>query len=92
MKHLRQIHAKLKPTIEGGSILVIFEPSKGSNERSKTKSFPYCTETDNVQEQAGNLLETNGFTIDSFSWSAKGYIFNCDNWANEFINIKDIKS
>lgn len=91
MKHLRQIHARLKPTLKGGSILVISEPAKGSNERSKSKSFPYCTEIDSVHDQSLHLLLENGFTIDSFSWSANGYIFNCDNWSQNFINIKDIK-
>ena len=89
---LRMIEATYVPcTDEHGSRVKIFEKPRDNSDRMMSKTFGYDHEYNGVQEQAQALLERNGFNIKAISWWRDSYVFLCDNYAEEFIQVADIK-
>lgn len=88
----RQIKVKyLAPTNHNGSRIKIYEPKRYNNDKTQGKIFSYCYKTGDVQEQAFNILKNNGFNIVCKASEFENYIFLCDNWADDFKQIKDLK-
>ena len=58
---------------------------------NESKTFSYCYKTNNVLQQAINILKSNGANIVCRSSITDYYIINIENWGDEFLNIKDLK-
>lgn len=90
--NLRQIKVKfLPPTNDSGSRIKIYEPRRYYEDKVQSKIYSYCYETADVMEQAYKILSSNGFNIICRASEHENYIFLCDNWSNEFINISELK-
>ena len=88
----RMIEAAYVPmTNERGERIKIFERARYSGDRTKSKVFSYDYEYSDVATQALSKLEEAGFNIVCRSSTAGSYVFLCHNWADEYIEIKDIK-
>ena len=69
----------------------IFERARYSGDREKSKVFSYDYEYADVATQALSKLEAAGFNIVCRSSTRGSFVFLCHNWADEYIEIKDIK-
>jgi hypothetical protein len=92
IQNLRQIKVSfLSPTNTLGSRIKIYEPKRYNDEKEQSKIFSYCYETRDVQEQSYKILIANGFNVVCRASDINNYIFLCDNWSENFVQIKDIK-
>ena len=88
----RMIEATYVPmTNERGERIKIFERARYSGDRMKSKVFSYDYEYCDVSTQALSKLEAAGFNIVCRSSTPSSFVFLCHNWADEYIEIKDIK-
>ena len=92
VENLRQIKVKyLAPTNYSGSRIKIYEPKRYYDDKTTSKVYSYDYEIGDVMEQAYQILVNNGFNVVCRASELENYIFLCDNWADEFIKIKDLK-
>ncbi len=90
--NLRMIRAEYYgPTNTRGSRVKIYEPSRDNRSTNEAKFFSYCYATGDIMEQAYQVLKRNGWNVICRASDKNGYVFLCDNWANEFNTIKDLK-
>lgn len=90
--NLRQLKVKyLSPTNYRGARVKIYEPKRFSNGKVESKTFSYCYKTGGISQQAYDILKDNGFNVICRASEYDGVIFLCDNWNENFINIKDLK-
>ena len=89
IENLRQIKVKvLGPTNNRGTRVCIYEPKRGQYEKTKRVYLPYCYRLGNSQEQALEYLLEKGFNVVSRASELENYIFFCDNWGKDFIELK----
>jgi len=94
MKNLRTISAKFQgPTNSRSACLKFTDKYVDASERYKTKKFSLSeqSESENIQEFAARILTRSGFKVVSYSWQRDEYNFHCDNWNDDFKEVKDIK-
>lgn len=92
LQNLRQIKVSfLSPTNYRGSRIKIYEPKRYNDDKKQSKIFSYSYEIGDVQEQAFKILINNGFKIISRASDFNNYIFLCDNWGENFIEINNLK-
>ena len=88
----RMIEAAYVPmTDQRGERIKIFERARYSGDRMKSKVFSYDYDYADVATQALSKLEQAGFNIVCRSSTPDSYVFLCHNWADEYIEINDIK-
>ena len=84
---LRPIKVKyLPPTNHRGARVKIFEPN-----RQTSVIVPYDYSETNDDTQAFNLLTSKGFNIVARAYDGDTTILLCDNWGENFIDLKTIK-
>jgi len=92
--NLRQIKVKyLSATTYRGARVKIYEPKRFSSRKVESKIFSYCYkhDTGGIYQQAYDILMKNGFNVICRASEQDDVIFLCDNWNENFINIKDLK-
>lgn len=90
IKNYRCIGVKfLGPTNTQGSRIKVFEEDKDGKVVSKIFSYNY--EISDIGEQAYNILVKNGFKVICKSCLHDRDLILCDNWGDDFIEIKDLK-
>jgi len=93
LSNLRQIKVSfISCTNSRGARICISEPTRGNNESTQRKYFSYSYKYGNILEQAYNLLKFNGWNVICRTSDKDSYTFLCDNWGNEFIEIKNLKT
>tara|TARA_R100001369_G_scaffold23361_5_gene42995 strand:+ start:26 stop:346 length:321 start_codon:yes stop_codon:yes gene_type:complete len=93
LSNLRQIKVSyIGATNTRGSRVCISEPNRSNQEPTQKKYFSYSYKYGDIMEQAYNLLKFNGWNIICRASDSKGYIFLCDNWSDEFLEIKNLKT
>ena len=89
IQNLRQIKVKyLGATNNRGSRVCIYEPKRYQTESTKRVYLPYCYRLGNIQEQALEYLIEKGFNVVSRGSEVENYIFFCDNWGEDFLELK----
>lgn len=92
IKNYRQIKVKfLPPTNNRGSLIKIYEPKRYGSDKTESKTFSYCYKIGDVMEQSYQILKSNGFNVVARASELENYIFLCDNWADNFTRIKNLK-
>ena len=88
--NLRQIKVKaIPPTSHRGMRVCIYEPKRFY---SQSVDRVYLPPNDvNIMYQAIEYLEAKGFNIINRASEHGEYIFLCDNWAEEYVNLKGEK-
>ena len=92
IQSLRMIKVSfIPPTTYLGARVRITETQRYNDQKTESKVFGYDYEIADIQRQAIDILERNGFNVVSRASEYKFYILLCDNWGDNFINIKDLK-
>ena len=81
----------LGPTNTRGARVKIFETERYNDQKTVSKIFSYDYAIGDVQEQANQILQANGWKVICRASEFKNYVLLCDNWGDEFLNIKDLK-
>lgn len=90
--NLRQIKVKfISPTNSRGARVCIYEPRRYNYEQTQRKYFSYSYKYGDIMRQAFQTLKANGFNIVSRCSEYDSYTFLCDNWSDEFFEIKNLK-
>jgi len=79
------------PTNTRGTMIKIFETKRYNDQKTQSKKFSYDYQIGDVAEQAFDILVRNGFNVIGRASQLDYYVFFCDNWSNEFIEVKDLK-
>tara|TARA_R110000824_G_scaffold357066_1_gene544424 strand:+ start:91 stop:405 length:315 start_codon:yes stop_codon:yes gene_type:complete len=92
LSNLRQIKVSyIGATNFRGSRVCISEPSRHNQDKTQKKYFSYSYKYGDIMEQAFNILKSNGWKIVCRCSDLNGYTFLCDNWSDEFLEIKNLK-
>jgi len=87
----RQIKVSfLGPTNYRGSRIKIYESKRYNDDKTQTKIFSYDYKIGDVLEQATQILTNNGFNIICRASEFNYYILLCDNWGDDFKEIKNL--
>ncbi len=78
----------LSPTNYLGARVKISEPKRFYNDKTVSVTLSYCYKTGDIAKQALNYLLKLGFKPVARCSEHKYYTILCDNWADEFINLK----
>lgn len=90
IKNYRVISVKyIGPTNYRGARIKIFEENREGQILSRIFSYDYGI--GDIGAQAYKILSENGFNIVCKASLFKTDVFLCDNWGNNFIELKDIK-
>ena len=81
----------LSPTNYTGSRIKIYETKRFNDEKTQSKIFSYDYKFGNSLEQALEILKNNGFNIIGTGSEFNNYYIICDNWGEDFKQIKDLK-
>ena len=74
-----------------GSRVKIFETNRYNDTKTESKIFSYDYATGDIQQQALEILERNGFKVVCRASENNYYVLLCDNWGADFKSIKDLK-
>jgi hypothetical protein len=75
-----------------GSRVKIFETKRYNDAKTSTKMFGYDYEIGDIQEQACQILQRNGFNVVSRATELNNYVLMCDNWGENFnMNLCSLK-
>jgi hypothetical protein len=87
--NLRQIKIKLiRETNYRGKRICIYEPKRYYDDKTRRVYLPYKSKYNTISEQAFEYLTRIGFNVVSRASEFENYIFFCDNWGEEFIDLK----
>ena len=78
----------LGPTNTRGSRVKITEPKRYNDDKSKSITLSYCYETGDIAQQALDHLIKLGFKPVARCSEFSHYTILCDNWGNEFTQLK----
>ena len=78
----------LSPTNYLGARVKISEPKRYCNDKTVSVTLSYCYKTGDIAKQALNHLLKLGFKPVARCSEHKYYTILCDNWADDFINLK----
>lgn len=81
----------VSPTNSRGSRIKIYESARYNDDKTQTKVFSYDYAVGDVCQQAVDILVKNGFNPVCRASENDCYVILCDNWAENFKNIKDLK-
>lgn len=90
LTNLRLIEISFKHT--GSAKMIISEPKRYREDKPQKKSFSYCYSTGCIMEQAYKILVSNGWNVIVRSSDFNKYTFLCDNWADDFLEINNLKT
>ena len=93
IKNHRYIKVKyISPTNRTGARIKIYEPKRWNDDTVKSKTFSYDYSIGSTREQTQEILIRNGFKVKGYASEVDDkYSFFCDNWGDDFLNIKDLK-
>ena len=92
LKNYRMIKVNyVSPTNERGSRIKIYETARYNDQKTESKTFSYDYVIGDVQRQGFDVLKRNGFKVVCTASDKDNYIFLCDNWADDFLKISDLK-
>lgn len=90
--NFRQIKVTfLAPTNTRGARIKIYEPKRYNDDKVQSKVFSYNYEIGNIEDQAYKILTDNGFNVVARCSDVDNYVLLCDNWAENFVQVKDLK-
>ena len=78
----------LSPTNYRGARVKISEPKRFNDDKTVSITLSYCYKTGDILKQALSHLLELGFKPVARCSEYKYYTILCDNWANEFITLK----
>jgi len=81
----------VSPTNERGSRIKLLETARYNDKKTESKTFSYDYAIGDVQKQGFEVLKKNGFKVVCTASDKDNYIFLCDNWADDFLQISDLK-
>lgn len=81
----------VSPTNERGSRIKLIEPARYNDQKTESKTFSYDYAIGDVQKQGFEVLKRNGFQVMCTASDKDHYIFLCDNWADDFLKVSDLK-
>jgi len=81
----------VSPTNTRGSRIKLYETKRYNDDTTQSKIFSYDYSIGDVSEQAFQILVRNGFNVICRASELDNYVFLCDNWADDFKQIKDLK-
>ena len=91
INNFRQIKVKyISPTNSRGSRVCIYEPRRYGRDKTQRVYLSYDYKIGCIQEQAKVYLEDKGFNIIGRASELENYIFFCDNWADNFIELNSL--
>tara|TARA_R110000764_G_scaffold223165_1_gene311978 strand:- start:231 stop:524 length:294 start_codon:yes stop_codon:yes gene_type:complete len=91
VQNLRQIKVKyISPTNNRGARVKIYEPKRYNNDSTQSKTFSYGYKYGDIQQQAYDILISNGWNVLSSASEVNEYIFLCDNWGEDFKSINEL--
>jgi predicted small secreted protein len=89
IRNYRQIKVKYIPcTNITGSRICIYEPKRYNDDKTIRVYQSYSSRIGCIQEQAFQYLKEKGFNIIAKASEFENYVFLCDNWADEFRELK----
>lgn len=92
LKNLRMIKVSfLSPTNYNGSRIKIYEKKRYNDQKTESKIFGYDYAIGDVQQQAIEILQRNGFNIVCRASEFDNYVLMCDNWGEDFKKISELK-
>jgi len=80
----------LPPTNHNGTRVKISEPKRYNKDKTKSVILSYDYEIGDIAQQGLNYLIEKGFKPIARCSEHKYYTILCDNWADEFIELKQI--
>ena len=81
----------LGATNNSGSRIKLSEVKRYNDDKTKSKIFSYDYRIGDTMEQAFEILVRNGWNIVCRASDNDAYMFLCDNWAEDFKKIEDLK-
>lgn len=81
----------LGATNNSGSRIKLSENKRYNDDKTKTKIFSYDYRIGDTMEQAHDILVRNGWNVVCRASDNDHYFFLCDNWAEDFKKIEDLK-
>ena len=92
INNMRVVKVKfIYETEANGPRIKIFETNRYSDQKTQSKTFPYDPDIDETLQQAVNILERNGWDIVCRGSQIDYYVLMCDNWGENFKEIRDLK-
>lgn len=90
VENYRQIKVKyMGPTNSRGARICIYEPARYNDETTKRIYLGYDYSVGCIQEQALAHLKSIGFNIVGRASEFANYIFFTDNWADDYVELKN---
>ena len=92
MENYRVIKVKfLGATDYTGSRIKIYETKRFNDDKTQSKIFSYDYAVGNVLQQAIGILKEKGFNIVGTGSEFDNYYIICDNWGENFKEIKNLR-
>ncbi len=92
IQNLRMIKVSfLAPTNTRGARIKIYETNRYNDDKTQSKTFSYNYVIGDVQQQAFEILTKNGFKVVCKASEYNNYVLLCDNWGEDFKQIKELK-
>lgn len=92
IQNLRMIKVSfLSPTNSRGARIKIYETNRYNDEKTESKVFSYDYRIGDVQQQAFEILQANGFNVICRASEYGNYILLCDNWGEDFKKVYELK-
>jgi len=91
LKNYRKIDARFVHPNNTRGARICIEEKKRYNDCTVKRKYFSCGDKP-LQEQAFDILTKNGFNVICLTSNAESYGFLCDNWAENYIEISDIKA
>ena len=74
-----------------GSRIKISETKRYNDDKTESKIFGYNYAIGNVEAQALEILQRNGFNVVCRAFDVDGYILLCNNWGDDFKKVSELK-
>ena len=74
-----------------GSRIKLSETKRYNNSKTESKVLSYDYRIGDTMEQAYDILVRNGWNVICRASDNDHYFFLCDNWAEEFKHVSDLK-
>jgi hypothetical protein len=89
--NLRLISVKYATDRNGNGLIRLSEKRRYNDRTTQTKTFPRHTNGGDVIEQGFQILLRNGWNPVCRASDIDSYYILCNNWSDEFKEIKDLK-
>ena len=81
----------IAPTNSRGARIKLTETKRYNNQKTESKIFSYCYQTGDMEQQAFDILISNGFNIVCRCSDIDNRMILCDNWGGDFKKISELK-